>query len=147
MNGAHLHLLVNHVSLFAMAIGALVLAVSMKRKSVDLRVLATVLFVTAGAFAWIAVETGEQAEEVVKTLSAGTEALIDEHAMAATWALRSGILVAVLALALEGAVRKKKTWVRPLQWILLLLALQGSTVFARTAFLGGLIRHTEIRSP
>lgn len=145
MNGAHLHLIVNHVSLFALVTGAITLAVSMKRKSVDLRLAATVLFVVAGIFAWVADQTGESAEAVVKVLGGGTETFIKEHALAAEWALRSGTVVAILAIAMEWAVRKKTSWVKPLQWTLLFFALHGCTVFATTAFLGGRIRHTEVR--
>ena len=146
MNGAHLHLIVNHVSLFALLIGTFTFAISMKRKSAELRVLAAVLFVIAGVFGWIAVETGEQAAAVVKGLEEGIKPFIREHALAATWAQRSGIFVAFLALAMEWAARKKQNWFRPLQWALLIFALHGSTVFIRTVYLGGLIRHTEIRN-
>jgi heme A synthase len=145
MNGAHFHLLVNHSSLFALVIGTAVLAASMMRKSVDLRVLAVVLFVLAGLFGWISVESGEKAADIVKTLGGGADPFVNEHADAATWAERSGFFVAVLAIAMEVAVRKKTKWVKPLSWALLIFAFHGCTVFARTAYLGGLIRHTEVR--
>jgi hypothetical protein len=145
MNGAHLHLILNHISLFALITGTIVLAASMKRQSTDLRVLAAVLFVIAGVFGWITVETGEQAAEIVKTLGGDTDSFIKEHALAAVWAQRSGFLVATLALVMEWAACKKKNWVKALQWTLLIFAIHGCTVFARTAYLGGFIRHTEIR--
>jgi len=147
LNGAHLHLLLNHLSLFALLIGSVVLATSMKRKSPELRVLATVLFVVTGVFAWVAVETGEKAEKIVKQLGEASDPFIEQHELAADWALRSGILVAVLALGTEWAVRRRPKWFRPLQWALLLFALHGFTVFAATAYLGGMIRHTEVRGP
>lgn len=145
MNGAHLHLILNHVSLFALTGGAITLAVSIKRKSVDLRILASVLFIIAGVFGWITVETGEQAEDVLKAIGSAPESFISDHELAATWAMRSGIFVAFLAMAMEWAARKKQNWFKPLQWAVLVFAIHGCTVFARTAFLGGLIRHTEIR--
>ncbi len=145
MNGAHLHLLVNHVSLFAFLMGTVVLGVSMKRKSVEFRGLATVLFLVGGIFAWIAFETGEQAEEVVKAVNSAAKPFIQEHEAAADWALRSGILVAVLSIGSEWAIRKRKRFATILQWTLFLLAAQGVTVFARTAFLGGLVTHVEVR--
>lgn len=145
MNGAHLHLMVNHVSLFTLFIGTVVYAVSMKRKSVDLRVLAVVLFVITGLFGWIAFETGEQAEDVLKTLGGDYESLIEAHEQAAVWALRSGFLVAGLAIASEWAARKKEKWAKPLKWALLIFAIHGCTVFAATAFQGGKVRHTEVR--
>ena len=145
MNGAHLHLIVNHVSLFALGMGTVVLAISMKRKSTDLRVFATALFVIAAVFAWITTETGEQAEDVLKALGGDVESFIEAHEQAAIWALRSSFLVGILALVMEWAARKKQSWLKPLQWALLLFAVHGCTVFAVTAFHGGKIRHTEIR--
>jgi hypothetical protein len=145
MNGAQLHLAINHVSLFALVIGAILLAVSMKRKSPELRVVASVLFVVAGVFAFFTFESGESAADIVKTLGLNTDSFVDEHAMAADWALRSGILVAILALVMEWAACKKQKWFKPLQWILLIVAIHGCTVFARVAYLGGHIRHTEVR--
>jgi uncharacterized membrane protein len=145
MNGAELHLLVNHVSLFALILGAVALAVSMKRGSAELRVLASVLFVVAGVFAGITFLSGEEAEEVLMPLDEETEPLVERHEQSANWALRSGILVGILALAVEWAARRKQRWFKPLQWALLVFALHGCTVFATTAWLGGEIRHTEIR--
>lgn len=146
MNFAHVHLIVNHVSIFALAIGVVSLALSMKRRSGDLRALASILFVLAGIFAWVTVETGQRAEDVVKALGGDTESFIHQHALAAVWAERSGAVIGLLAIAMEWAMRKKIKWAKALQWVLLILALHGFTVFARTAYLGGLIRHTEVRN-
>lgn len=146
MNGAHLHLMVNHVSLFCMVIGAFALAVAMKRKSTELRGLASFLFIVGGVFAWITEETGEKAADIVKGLGDGSvDPFIHQHYEAAEWAVRSGFLVAALALALEWAVRKKPKWVKALQWATLIFAIHGCTVFATTALLGGRVRHTEGR--
>lgn len=145
MNGAHLHVLVNHVSLFSLLIGSVALAVSMRRKSADLRVLAVGLFVVAGVFGWISVETGEKAEDVIKALGGGADSFIEQHEQAAEWALRSGILVGTLAIAMEWAIRKKKKAAKWLQWALLVFAVHGCTVYAATSWLGGQISHTELR--
>src|SRR5690349_16277479 len=98
MNGAFQHLLVNHVSLFAIIFGTGTLVAAMVRKSADLRVLATVLFVIAGVFGWIAVDTGKDAVPVLMQLGGDFKPFIHEHAMAAVWARRSATLIAVLAL-------------------------------------------------
>jgi uncharacterized membrane protein len=143
MNGAHQHLLVNHVSLFAMAFGAAILAFSMYRKSADLRLVATLLFVIAGVFALIATETGESAEKILKAIDPKFRDAIHPHEEAAEWALRSGYLVCFLALVNEWAQRARKTWARWVQWALLVFAVHGTTVFSATAWQGGKIRHTE----
>jgi hypothetical protein len=149
MNGAHLHLVVNHVSLFAMVIGAALLAASMKKQSVDLRAAATVIFIVGGVFALIAFESGEKAEDVLKAMGPSVWAefkpFVHQHEEAAEWALRSSILVGTLALGMEWAARFRKAWLRKAQWVLVLFALHGCTVYAATAFLGGKVRHTEVR--
>lgn len=145
MNGAHLHLIVNHISLFALVVGIMALILSMKRQSADLRLFASVLFVIVGIFGWVAFETGEKAEELLKAIGVNAGSFLDEHAMAAIWAERSSLLIGSLTLVMEWAAFKKKSWLKILQWILLFFALHGLTVFATTAFLGGKIMHTEIR--
>jgi hypothetical protein len=146
MNGAHQHLIVNHVPLFTLLIGTVVFAVSMRRKSADLRVLASVLFVLTGVSAWITVRTGGAAAHIMKLLGDGYRPFIREHAMAAVWAQRSGFLIALLAILMEWSFRKKPNWSRALQWILLIAAVHGCTVLTRVVYLGGLVRHTEIRT-
>lgn len=145
VNGAHQHLLVNHVSLFCLVIGFIALAVAMKRKSRELRGFASALFVVGGVFAWLAQETGEKAEKVIEALGGDVNSFLTAHEQAAEWALRSGVLVACLAIALEWSVRKKPSWAKALHWVVLLFALHGCTVFIATAMQGGMIRHTEVR--
>lgn len=143
MNGAHQHLLTNHVSLFAIAFGTVILAFSMYRKSADLRLVATILFVIAGVFALIATETGEKAEDILKAMDPKFRDSIHNHEEAAEWASRSAYLVCFLAIVNEWAQRARKTWSRWVQWALLVFAIHGITVFSATAWQGGKIRHTE----
>ena len=145
MNAAHVHLLANHVSFFALLIGLITLCVSMKRKSVDLRVLASSLFVVAGIFIWITFLSGEGAEDVVKALGGDSGELIEQHEQAAAWARGSGTLVALIAIGMEWAIRTKKKFAKALQWALLVFGLHGSTVYLATSYLGGQISHPELR--
>ncbi len=145
MNAAHLHLLVNHVSFFALLLAIISLGISMKRKAPDLRVLASALFVIAGVFVWVAFLTGEGAEDVIKALGGNSQEFIEQHEQAALWARRSGTLVALLAIAMEWAIRKKKKFVKVLQWALLVFGLHGCTVYLATSFLGGKVSHPELR--
>lgn len=145
MNDAQLHVLVNHVSLFALAFGVCVLIGSMVRKSGDLRMAASAMFVIGGIFAWLADYSGHGAAHIIKDLDPSAQSFIHEHAEAAEWALRSGVLIAVLAIALEIIVRKKPQWTKAMTWVLLVFAIHGCTVFARVAYLGGHVRHSELR--
>jgi len=149
MNGAHAHLMVNHVSLFAFLIGVVALLLSRRRKSADLRQLASGLFIVAGVFAVLGFESGEKAEDVLKAMGdaawADFKPFVHQHEDAAEWARRSAILVSGLAVAMEWAARKKKAWLNRIQWAVILFAIHGCTVFAATSYFGGKVRHTEVR--
>jgi glucan phosphoethanolaminetransferase (alkaline phosphatase superfamily) len=144
MDEAHLHLLTNHVSLFALAFGVLILLLGILRKSDDLKFGAAILFVIAAIMFFPAKETGGGAAGIVKKIPTVDKAAIKEHAAAAKWALP--FTTALGLLALVAMITSRKTRVMP-KWAtltMLLLAAFSFTIFARTAYLGGFIRHTEI---
>ncbi len=146
MNGAHQHLLLNHIPLFGVSFGLLLLLWSMLRKSKDVRWAAVFFFVLAGVAGWIAMETGESAEEIVENLPGVTKALIHDHEEAAEFANISATVLAVLALLMEFVSVYRARFFKATQYVVLLVAAVSSIAMARTAFLGGHIRHTEIRS-
>ncbi len=145
MNGAHLHLVVNHLPVFGVAFGALALLWSIVRKSSEMRWAAILLFIFAAIMGWISSETGESAEEVVEHLPGVTEAFIHAHEEAAEFANILAAITAFGAVLLAGFSLKKPKLVQVGQYILLILAALTSTAMLRTANLGGQIRHTEIR--
>jgi uncharacterized membrane protein len=146
MNGAHQHLLLNHIPLFGISFGLLILIWSMLRKSKDVRWAAVFLFVLAGIAGWIVMETGESAEEIVEQLPGVTKALIHDHEEAAEFANISATVLAVLALLMEFVAYYRARLLKVTQYVVLLVAVVSSIAMARTAFLGGHVRHTEIRS-
>ena len=145
MTDAHYHLIVNHVSMFAILFGLLCLLWGSFRNSSELFLVATTLFLLAVVFSFIATETGEMAEDVVKQMPQVTKELIHEHEAAAKFAQISSIILSVVALAMLWVQKRKPHLFRIFQIITILLALWSSTVFIRTAYLGGYITHSEIR--
>ncbi len=146
MNQAHIHLLVNHVSLFGVVIGLVALIWSLLRNNRDMRWASVLLFVISGVFAWIAKETGEGAEEIVEHLPGVLESFIHNHEEAAETANVLSILLAVGAIAMEALARFKENFLKAAHIVVILLAVVTSFFLARTAMLGGEIRHTEIQS-
>ena len=145
MNDLHMHLLVNHVSLFSVLFGLVAFLWSKKRNSKDMHWAAIILFLLAGVFGWVAMETGEGAEEVVENLPGVTEALIHDHEEAGEFA---GVLSMVLAVCAAGMIfvqRLKPQLMKMVHVVLIIVALMTFAAMARTALLGGQIRHTEIR--
>ena len=145
MNGAHLHLLVNHVSLFAVAFGLLALAWAVWKGSTELKWASVFLFVLAGIFAWVGSETGEMAEEVIEHLPGVTKSLIHEHEEAAEWASILTYVLAAGSLLMAWLARHKSKFAKKIQVILLVVGVMALVALARTAFLGGHIRHPEVR--
>lgn len=146
MNGAHLHLLVNHIPVFAVVFGLIALAWAILRNSNEMRWAAIALFVLAGLSGWLAMETGESAETIAEKLAGVTKGLIHEHEEAADFANVSATVLALGAILLAVISRLKPNFLNLTQRLLLLVAIFSSTVMARTAYLGGQIRHSEIRN-
>ena len=144
MNPAHLHLMLNHVPLFgALAVTILCAAALLKRQQGLAR---GGLFVAVlAAIVSLAVYlTGEPAEEMVENLPGVSEAVLETHeeiALVATVVLGAfGVLALVSLFALRHGVTMRFTR------ILLALSLLPLAAIAYTAYLGGQIRHSEIRT-
>ena len=144
LNGAHIHLLLNHVPVIGMVGAAIVLGWAVASRSDEVRRLALFVLLLVGASAVPAFYTGEGAERVVKHMPGVVQQMIEDHEAAGKWGLRVGIVAGLYALAALVA-RRGKSIPRGLAVTGLVLAVFGSTVFARVALLGGEIHHAEIR--
>lgn len=145
MNGAHLHLLINHIPVLGTFFGLALLAFAVWKRSDELRKAALGTFVIAALAAAATYFTGEPAEDVVKGLPGVSGALMHRHEDAAGIALGGSIALGVLALG--GLIwyrwgRQTRTWFSTLA---LVAAIIVTGLMAWTANLGGQIRHTEIR--
>jgi uncharacterized membrane protein len=145
MNGVQLHLVLNHLPVFGILFGFVVLALGVWRRNDSWTRLALGVLVVVGITAALAMMTGEGAEEAVEHLPGVSEAIIHEHEEAAeltaliTYALGAGALVSLW-------VFRRRTIPRALSVTALAFAMATSGFVAYTAHLGGQIRHTEIRS-
>lgn len=147
MNGAQLHLALNHFPVVTSVLSLLLLVWAWLSKSPDLRK-AGLLFVVLGAlFAGGAYLTGDPAEDVLKVFPGFSRNLVHEHEEAAEFALIIDVVSAAVALAsLFFAGTKRKVSHYAFIAAIALTAL-SSAIFLRTAHLGGLIKHDEIREP
>jgi uncharacterized membrane protein len=144
MNAAHLHLLVNHLPLFATLFAGAILAFGLYRNVSALVNVGLVLALVAGVGAFAASQTGERAEAIVEDLPGVTEMAIHEHedaAEAATWAAIITGLLALGGLALPDRAHRSQ---RLAAMATLALTIVTFVLVARAANLGGVIRHTEI---
>lgn len=145
MNGAHFHLVVNHLPIIFPIVGLVVMAIGQISKSEAVKRTSFLIFII-GALATIAAMTsGEGAEEVVENLSGISENYIERHEESAEiFALLSYILGFISIVGLWASF-KQKTFssfltIGTMVFVVVLL------FFAKqTGTTGGEIRHTEIR--
>lgn len=150
MDGAYLHLLINHAPLWGFLVGTLALAVSLLRKNdpwVDLSlwIIALSGLVTFGVYA-----TGLPAEEslnAVKAMDPATQNLVDVHEEASIPALIATMIAGTGALSLLVVVRgPDNTPHKGYSALLLLGSLICVGFMGWVSHLGGQIHHDEVFS-
>lgn len=146
MDQTHIHLLITHLPIFGSLLGTLVLGYGMWKKSDTTQLASYYLLVISAIGAVIAYLTGEAAEETVENIQGISENIIEQHADFATYALVALITVGVFSLVGIYFKSTKSTFAKPIATITLFLALVSFGLVARTGYLGGQIRHTEIAS-
>ena len=146
MNPSHLHLMLNHLPLVGSAFSLLLLLVAFSIRSDELKRVSMAFFVLVALLALPAYLTGEPAEDLIEKLPGVSEDFIKPHEDSAQWALGAQILVGVAALGILLCLRHGKPLPNWGAGAFLLLILVAGALMARTANLGGQIRHPEIRS-
>lgn len=144
MDQAHLHLLIVHLPLFGAFFGLLVLAHGLWHKSEQTALAAYNVFILSAIGAAIAKFTGEGAEESVEHIPGVLGNAIEVHADAGFWAFVTMLVLAAASVTAIYLTRTKSKHVSATSRIVLVLAAFCLVVVARTAYLGGQIRHTEI---
>lgn len=145
MNPAHLHLALNHIPVVATLLAAILLGVALWRRADGLLRTGAAVALGAALITAPVYLSGDPAEEQVEDLSGVTEAAIERHEDAAGAA--AGAVIALGIAAAACLLRYRRAAVpRPAAAGLVALALVATALFARTANLGGEIRHPEIRA-
>lgn len=143
MNPAHIHLLLNHVPLFGVLAVTILCAVALVRRQQGLARGGLVVALLTAIVALVVYLTGEPAEELVENLPGVSEAVLETHeevALIATIVLGAyGVLALFSLFAFRHGVTMRFTR------ILLILSFLPLVAMAYTAYLGGQIRHSEIR--
>lgn len=146
MNGAHWHLLVNHLPIIFPIVGVIVMITGLISKSEAVKRTAFMIFMF-GAFAAIAaMSTGEGAEEVAEKISGVSENYIESHEETAeTFAILSYILGGISLFGLWASF-KQRTFSNIIAIGTLVFAIVVLFFAKQTGTTGGEIRHTEIRT-
>lgn len=147
MDQTHLHLLITHLPIYGSILGALVLAYGLWTKSQHTANAAYLVLIISAIGGFISKQTGEAAEETVENIQGISEELIHEHEEAADIALVAVIILGIISLIALFASYRKWSFSSSMGWIALVVSLITFGIVARTGYIGGQIRHTEINSP
>ncbi len=144
MNGAHLHLIVNHLPILGVVFGlGLALFALARREDAKLRA-ALGVFVLVGLSGYAAMWTGEKAEHMLEeAVPSIAHATIHEHEEMAEKAAIAGYALGAMALLPLG-LSWGKALRRPLALATVAASLLVTGLMAFAGNLGGEIRHTEI---
>lgn len=144
MSQVHLHLLITHLPVFGSILGALVLSYGLWTKSNQTKNAAYFVFIVSAIGAGIAYFTGEGAEDTVEKIQGVSENMIELHEDAAIYALISLIALGGMSVFALVISRFKTSLIRTTSILVLVLSLMSFGLAARTGYLGGQIRHSEI---
>lgn len=146
MDQTHIHLLITHLPIFGSIFGGFVLAHGLWSKSDPTKIAAYNIFILSAIGAGIAYLTGEAAEETVEGIQGIAENMIEQHEDFAIYALVSLIALGVAAVGGIFLTLKKSALSRTAAMVIFFIALISFGLVARTGYLGGQIRHTELNS-
>lgn len=140
---AHLHVLINHLPIMGIPLVALLLAWGLFRHqdAVVRAALYGAVLMAVGTF--VADQTGDRAKDDIRDQAWAKREVIHEHEDAADYANIAGLVTGAAALVVLVMARGGKPISRGGAIGILVLLLFSATVMARTAWLGGEIRHSE----
>ena len=146
MNGAHLHLLLNHFPIILTIVGLLIMVGGFLVKSEILKRTAYCIFILGAIIAIPTFLSGGEAEEVVEGIKGIDEHFIEVHAETA--GVFAALLYVLGGISLIGlwANWKKKSFSNIVAFIVIAFTLIALFYGQQTGTTGGEIRHTEIRA-
>ncbi len=145
IDAVHIHLMFSHIPVLATPLGVLLLLLSIIWKNHTLRMTALGLFMVAALIAIPVYLTGEPSEEVVESLPGVQEVLIEQHEDFGKIGLIGGAITGLLALVSLVLTRTKSAYPLKTSIFLLMSGIVASGLLIQTAYLGGQVRHSEIR--
>jgi len=145
MDSVHLHLILNHLPMVGILVAIGIYAAGWLRGSAEFQRLALGLLLSFGLATIPVYLTGGAAEHVVRRLPDVSKTLIEAHEKAAGAAFVAVEILAGFSLLGMVLYRKSAAIAKPFTAGLLALAFAATGLFGWTGYLGGQIRHPEIR--
>ncbi len=144
-SAVHIHLIFNHLPIFSLTAALLLIIYGLFRCNYYVTNTSLVFLIFAGVFTLIAFKSGEAAESIIENLAI-QESFIEHHEEAAQYALWGGLTGGFWGIfnLISHLYYKKIQYTFSLISLCTVLITVGLLIW--TAYLGGKIRHTEIRN-
>lgn len=145
MSIPHVHIMLNHIPVIGVLFCGLFFIISVILKNIQFQRITSVLLILVALSAIPVFITGEPTEEIIENIPSVSEHYIEEHEESA---LVSLIVMEILGgLSILGLIFSVKQGKIPgyAKNGIIIFSIISSALFAYTAYLGGHIRHTEIR--
>ena len=144
MNHAHLHLILNHLSIIFPFTGLLVMIIGLTFKSESVQRTSLFIYVLGALFTITTFATGEGAEEAIEHLPGVNKVLIKTHEeVAEIFAFVSYILEGIALFGL-WANWKQKQFAKFVNYVVIVSSIVLLYFAKQTGTTGGEIRHPEI---
>jgi hypothetical protein len=140
----HLHLLLNHIPTVGGAAALVLLLVAFARKSNDLKRIAIEATYVVALLTFPSYLSGVGAQQTLLKMPDISQAFVDAHWNAALFTFVLMQLAGALAWLTLWKFRRNGTWSAPIVTAIFILSAMSFAAAARTAALGGDIRHPEI---
>ncbi|MFZ1369404.1 MAG: hypothetical protein WAR78_03425 [Ferruginibacter sp.] len=147
MNQTHIHLLLNHFPVIGTLIGSCLLLWGIIKKNGHTKSIAAFLLAVMALIAIPVFLTGEPAEESVEGIAGVSENMISLHEEAAEIAIWLMGITGIISLAALFMAWKKHKQANIAFLVAFIFSAVCFASMARTGYLGGQIRHTEISNP
>jgi uncharacterized membrane protein len=145
MNGAHLHLMLNHFPLTGFVFSLIVLSLGFLRRNDAFVSTGLIIIVLSGALALPTYFSGDPAEDVIKNSAVFSESRVEAHEEAAEFAIWLIEVTALSAAFSYFALLKKRNFAKKALAVTFALNVVALGAIARVNNLGGQISHPEIR--
>jgi hypothetical protein len=145
MDKVHLHLLLTHAPIIGYAVGLFFLIFGYITKSEITRKGALILFVILTPVTLLVSNSGEGAEHLVEDLPGVSERIIELHEDAAGPAVVSTWILGAISLAALLVLKKDRRIIQYGTLAATICVTVTCVMMAYAGYLGGQIRHTEIR--
>lgn len=144
MNGAHIHLLLNHIPILGSIFALCLLVFGKFSGNATVTKTSLVTLVVCALISIPVYLSGEEAEHVVDPIIGVNKIALEAHEEQAEIAFWVLLMNGAIALATLISSIKTKSLSPPLVWINLVLLILVVVLMARTGGSGGKIRHSEI---